>query len=533
MNFEQEFTREFGNKYNQLHFKSAVVKKNEGSLVVTFLYSSAEKELADEEKTEITNWLKSQLKLEKIALKVKFLRVFVEERLIQKAIKDFFDRKHKLISTYLKDDSFSVKCTPFDVQVQVELSPRLQELFNEHKVQDELGKFLKESFLVDFAIIPHVNNDLVDEVDIDNVEMKTTYKLTPKHKVEIIKNVAGTGFSRNSIKEQRQIEGMEDTETHEYMLVEYISNIRAAKENATIAGYLRKIERKDYVIKKGKRVGQEKAYYPFVVQDFRGKMDCVYFCPKVYVPEMEKLEETMFVLVHGDVRPNQSGRLQLIADKIALAEPVKEKVQERKPVEPDGNVVEIEKLSAVEQDSMFGRQNKYNKKIMGRTIVVFDCETTGLNREDDEIIEIGAVKIDDGNIIEKFSTFVKPSKPIPYAVTKLTGITQDMVKNAPPIEAVIKDFYKFSEGCVLSGHNVIDFDIHFIKRAGALVGLDFDNELIDTMNEARVARLKISKFNLATVTRVLGISLEGAHRAWNDAFATAQVLLRLNSVGGN
>ena len=74
-------------------------------------------------------------------------------------------------------------------------------------------------------------------------------------------------------------------------------------------------------------------------------------------------------------------------------------------------------------------------------------------------------------------------------------------------------------------------DIKFIRRFGSYINLEFNNDLIDTMNEARVSRLKISRFNLGTVAKALGIELKGAHRAWNDAFATAQVLLKLNELG--
>ena len=245
---------------------------------------------------------------------------------------------------------------------------------------------------------------------------------------------------------------------------------------------------------------------------------------------MDALEECMYVLLHGDVKFNQLNKLCLYVDKIALAsEVVKEETEEKKK-EYEGPVVKIEKLTALEQDNMFGDREKYNKKISGRTIVVFDIETTGLDPATDQIIELGAVKIENGNIIEKFSTFVKPTKKLSYEVSDLTGITDDMLEDAPPIELVIKDFYDFTRGCVLSGHNVIGFDIKFIRREGESIGLVFDNELIDTLNEARMAKLKITRYNLGTVVKALGLTLEGAHRAWNDAYATAQVLLKLNEV---
>lgn len=225
-----------------------------------------------------------------------------------------------------------------------------------------------------------------------------------------------------------------------------------------------------------------------------------------------------------------SNKLVLYIDKLALASETEQLLQEEEDDVQTYKPVEIERLGALEQDNMFGEVDKYNAKIMSSNIVVFDVETTGLNPEIDQIIELGAVKIERGNIIEKFSTFIKPTIEIPYEVTELTHITNEMVEDAPPIEQVIKEFYDFSRDCVLCGHNIINFDIKFIRRFGRLQNLEFDNNLIDTMNEARVSRLKISRFNLGTVTKALGIELKGAHRAWNDAYATAQVLLKLNEV---
>ena len=85
-------------------------------------------------------------------------------------------------------------------------------------------------------------------------------------------------------------------------------------------------------------------------------------------------------------------------------------------------------------------------------------------------------------------------------------------------------------GAIISGHNIIGFDLKFIKREGENVGLDFDNPTIDTLTEARQARLNTTVYKLGTIAKLLGISLEGAHRAWNDAYATAQVLLKLNEL---
>lgn len=510
MEFQEEFYASFGNRFDNLQLKDVVVKKREGICTITFLYPSTVKEMTDEEKQEIVAWIRGNLALEKIDLKVKFMRVFVEEKLILKALQNFFEKRYKLVTSYVGLENFSVKITNIDVIVDIQLTARMIDFFAEHRIVAELSKFLKTNFLVEFTINLIENKQLVDEVDIENVQMKTTYRLPQRYSVEVVKDLVGVGITPKP---------------------EYLSFITGPKEAVIVAGFIKRIERKDYIAKKGRYAGEQKTYFSFQIADGKGKMDCMYFSSKRNVAVMDELEEADFVLVHGDVRLNQQNKLCLYADKLALATFVeREETPTTVNEAPTGPVVEIEKLTALEQDSMFELQDKYNAKITGKTIVVFDIETTGLDPETDQIIELGAVKIENGNIIEKFSTFVKPTKKIPYEVVELTGISEDMVADAPPIELVMKDFYEFTRGCTISGHNVIGFDIKFIRREAENLGLEFDNPLIDTMNEARVARLKITRFNLGAVTKALGITLEGAHRAWNDAYATAQVLLKLNEV---
>ena len=510
MDFEREFRLNFQDKYQELQLKEVVVKKREGVCTITFLYPSTSTELSAAEKKEIILWIKDFLRLEELDLKVKFLRVFVEEKLILKSIMSFINEKYKLISTYLTEENFKININNIDVVVEVTSSQRIEKYFNENKVTAELAKYLKENYLVEFSVVLKVDEALVDEVDIENVEIKTAYRPTQRYKVEIVEELIGTGIMTSP---------------------EYLSFITKPKESVVVAGFINKLTRKEFVQKSGKNAGQPKSYYTFVLEDEKGKMDCIYFCPKTKVYLMEKLEDCMFVLLDGDVQKSKfSDKLQLMIDKIAIA--TKEiEIPEEKVYIPSENseldTVKTESLQSLSQDNMFVDVVRYNDTIRGKNYVVFDLETTGLDPNSDQIIELGAVKIIDGQIKEKFSTFVKPTVSIPFEVTRLTGITDDMVKDAPSAEAVLADFYEFTRGCVLSGHNVIDFDLRFVKRIGREYGLDFDNEVVDTLLLARKSHLMVNNFKLGTIVKYLGLTLEGAHRAWNDAYATAEVLLKL------
>ena len=160
------------------------------------------------------------------------------------------------------------------------------------------------------------------------------------------------------------------------------------------------------------------------------------------------------------------------------------------------------------------------------TYVVFDIETTGLSKEKEMITEIGAVKVADGKIIDRFSTFVNPQRPISAEITKLTGITDDMVKDAPTIENVLPEFLKFCEDTVLVAHNA-SFDTGFIRIAAERARLgELHHTIVDTLELARALLPELNKHKLDIVCEHLGVTLNGHHRAVNDAEATAEVFIK-------
>ena len=160
------------------------------------------------------------------------------------------------------------------------------------------------------------------------------------------------------------------------------------------------------------------------------------------------------------------------------------------------------------------------------TFVVFDIETTGLSKETESITEIGAVKVVDGKIIDRFSTFVNPERPIPAEITKLTGITNEMVADAPVITEILPKFLEFCQDAVLVAHNA-NFDTGFIRlNAERKCGIEVKNTILDTLELSRALLPELKKHKLDIICEKLGVSLEGHHRAVNDAEATAEVFLK-------
>lgn len=157
--------------------------------------------------------------------------------------------------------------------------------------------------------------------------------------------------------------------------------------------------------------------------------------------------------------------------------------------------------------------------------VVFDIETTGFSPVNNRIIEIGAVKVSGGQVTERFSTFVNPQVPIPFEIEKLTGIRDEMVMEAPPIEEVLPEFLEFCTGCVPVAHNA-GFDMSFIMENARRQGLPAEFTYVDTVGIARVLLPNQSKHTLDAVAKTLNISLENHHRAVDDAECTAWIFVK-------
>lgn len=156
--------------------------------------------------------------------------------------------------------------------------------------------------------------------------------------------------------------------------------------------------------------------------------------------------------------------------------------------------------------------------------VVFDLETTGFSSKNDKIIEIGAVKIKDGEIIDRFSEFVNPERMIPAKIIELTGITDDMVNDSETIDIILPRFMEFVGNSTMVAHNA-PFDISFIKKNLKDLGKGFNNQVMDTVPLARFLYPELKRVKLNTVAKYLGVSLENHHRAVDDAKATADILV--------
>ncbi|MCM1387469.1 MAG: 3'-5' exonuclease [Bacillus sp. (in: Bacteria)] len=167
------------------------------------------------------------------------------------------------------------------------------------------------------------------------------------------------------------------------------------------------------------------------------------------------------------------------------------------------------------------------RKTSAAPYIVFDLETTGLNYKQDEIIEIAAVKYN-GEEVTTFNKLVKPASIVPENITRLTGITNEMLQDAASIETVLPEFLQFIGSCKLVGHNIKTFDILFLNRACQNLGLPaVKNKTVDTLTLARKSLPGLANYKLATLCAHYGIDASGAHRALEDCYMCGECYCRL------
>lgn len=504
MDLIEKINKRFDNKYSYLKLFDMVYDVNSFVCTVSFLYPYKITDIGSEERSELENFVKEFFSLN-CDVRVKFKRSFLDEKLIKIEVKNFFEQKHKSLVPFIDIDNISSSNVDYNVTIKISLNQDVLSMLDEGEIKQEIVKFLSTRFIAEFEInLCEIAESLPTEFDVEDI--LPTRPTIERYDMVIDSELFGGDIAPKP---------------------EYIKNIKKPKGSVILGGIISSFTRKSFIAKHGKRAGEEKFYYSFTIND-GSSMEVIYFCTKSNEKKMEALSDGMSVICVGDVVKGLSGKLNYKIKKMALATAKPKEVVVDAPSGRHKQVVFTEPIETKAQSNLFEEKPIYNDNIMNNTFVVFDIETTGLDPETCEITEIGAVKIVNGVIKERFASFVKISGKIPKEVQEITHITDDMLRNAPSLENVIRDFYDWTRNCIISGYNIIGFDMKFIQKAGKKFGLKFDNDLLDALIIARTSNLRVSNYKLGTVVNALGITLEGAHRAYNDAHATAQVLLALS-----
>lgn len=444
-------------------------------------------------------------------LKLEFVRTFSDESTVRTALMEYLYSEAVLIYPKVKNCVPKIEFEPFAAKLTLPIPDYAYGFCETSGLKKKAEEHLSKCFIEDFEItfLPYEENVSLERAERE-YHRETVKTIAIEYDLDMLHYGSISKFPR------------------------YIKDVAGAESDSeTICGVVSNY--KKIVSKDGQRT-----FYTFRLNDTTATIDVKYF---PYKTAKDRVYNIFDLLKDGD-KVAVEGRIQAdnfthanamfmryfticridftsINDKIDYLN-VPSEYFKVKPKPYSEEVVEVVDFFHLDEDIPEVLQNK--------TYVVFDFETTGLNPGTDSPIEIGAVKIENGTITETFSTFIKPQfkdgrTSIGSEITKLTGITDKMLEDAPEQKDVAGDIYRFFYGSVLVAHNA-DFDMAFLKRLGDDNYYNFDNEYMDTLKLAR-ERTRFSKHNLGFLCEKLGIDLSNAHRAVYDAIATAKLFLKL------
>ncbi len=512
MQYMEELVDFLKNKFNikNLRLIEVVYNKKEQRLYLTFL---SEEVIEESIRNEIIDICK-QKTIENVF--VKFNRNIVDEFVISHFIKQFLTQNFKTFATLFNFENIKIDVTNLEMpQITFLLTKELYQIF-ENSCKLPLLKYLEEQFFAKFNFNLQLIEDTVNADELLEKRQKLMLSEPKKESSRIIFNdvcdLIGTNKSKSAIP---------------------ISEIKGEMQGINVCGTISFFKERTYT-KERKGVEREKKYYNFLLSDGTGKISVTVFATIANTPKLQKLCDQTKVLIYGYTEI-YNDRLSLRVKSLALIGDYKLKKAEQKfkSAPTDYQVVFPKKYANFTQINLLDvAENKsenvdVDKFLLDNEIVVFDLETTGLNPVDEKITEIGAVKLVKGKMTEYFTTFVNPQKPIPEKIVKKTGITDEDVANAPTIGEVIGDFYLFCKNAILIAYNS-DFDIGFIKVESKPYGYYFDNKVLDAMNLVYKSNIPVKNLKLSSALAVLGIVNKGAHRAYNDAEATAELVIKLS-----
>jgi len=450
----------------------------------------------------------------------KFHRSVYDKEVLLATVKEFLYQQYRALYNYFTPDTLSFLKKGDMVTLTLRCDDITANIINTQGFADNLLQHLNNKFFYKFNINVEAmdNANFLDLLEVDKSNFATTELaliLEQENKINKIELQDVQTFIGKPI---------ETPPVH----IAKISMEDGAE--VTCVGKVSKINKSTFM-KKATKEGEEpkeKTKFSFTLTDSTGSINVVLFPSDKDVMRLDLIEEGFEILLNGNINIyNNNSNLR--AKHISICKIINNDWQYiYRGVPKEYQCIQPQPISEVSQMDFFAKESQTKSDYWQQynTVVMFDLETTGLDPESCKIIEIGAVKIKDGSCVETFQTLINPKEKLSSEIVNLTHITDEMLVDAPSIEQVMPDFYKFVDGCVLSAYN-ISFDAHFLEVIGKELRYKFDNPKVDALDIARRNIPSLHNYKLGTVVKALGITLNDAHRALADAMAAAKVFIKL------
>lgn len=508
------------NRYSFLRLKDISFSRRDNTLHVSFIYP-VKVDFAEKDKALVVSSIKSYVGLP-LNYDITFTRSFLDSDLIIKKIKDFLDKNHHMFYTQLDKSYVNITIEDDNVQVNFPLEEPLVDYFVKNKIALSLREFLSRNYTATFEI---VTTSLSSE-PVQNESLQARLEaVKKKSELEVILSASRDKYI---VEDKKVIVGGEIP-----FSPRYIKSIAKVYNDCVVAGTLTSIIEKSFIKhRKNRKTGEiEDISQPFFclqIKDDTGSINAVFFPSKASYHKMNLLSSGNTVVVEGEIvkyRDSYEMKVKNISLCSIPSKTLYDVFVEKSDVS-GYRYVSPQPFTASRQAGLF-EERHISREVERGSFVVYDFETTGLDHKNDEIIEIGALKVVGGRFVEVFTTLVRPKRPIPKEATDKNRITNEMVAHSYSIEQVLRDFYFFCQGCTLVGYNSVAFDRLFLNKDARKIGLIFDNSELDVYLLAKQKLAGLKNYRLSTVCEHLGVSLVGAHRALNDVIGTAELFLKL------
>lgn len=523
--FFEEFTVRSKGEFPMLKLNSATYYKDKRELVVKFIISAFEIRSFDEESKKRVQSIIEQM-FAGVSVSVQYIRTYADNNVVKNKVLEFFNRSNQMIFRRINDETLQIEVGDNDIDVKFVLDTPTYKLLTAGDLLSRLEEYLDCSFNQNIDVIVEENPYSNENDDDSDIHIDTTMHADSSVRLVGV-HVGEKVYARG------KIDGISQ-------MPNYIIDVKGACDNIVLCGKISQIEKKSYKNKKYKpddsKSGPETLpFVKYVLDDTTGRVEGVSFVAhEEDADKIVALKDQTQVVCMGKVTWSQysgawsfqvnamfEGDIDFDSIHLTSVKPVPDKYVTIKPQK----YVDMSEKTLLDAEKPANVITDYFK---GKTFVIFDLETTDLKTEIAEIIELAALKVIDGVPTETFQTLVKPLATISEEITNITHISNAMVLDAPSIENVMPDFFKFTHGSILCGHNIAGYDYPIIARISEKMGYNFDNELCDTLLLARKYLTELPNCKLETISKAYGISHENAHRAMSDVYATFGALQEIS-----
>lgn len=525
--FVEEFQKKSYGRFNMLKFIDAEYIRKSNSLRITFLVSTFEiKLLTEKDKDEIQSICEEIFS--GVDVVIDYKKSYADEKIVKTKVVEYFNKNHQHMLSLFNDESISTNLDIEKSYIGIEI-----------KAETPLYKMMTVTNCIEKVKI-HLEKHFIENIEITLTEIeKTIEQMTVQETREkvIDDNIVIVEGAR--LIKAEPLDKIYSSRKNSVisMLPQYICDIKNPSENAVLCGKICDLQEKEYKNKKyvagDDKEPEMKTLFKWRMTDTTGYMECVAFPGARTKAMLQRLADGDQVVCQGRISENnyQGKSLNFMVSTVYKAkidyDSIKNNVSKAAPknynyIFPKQYVCKTLKQENFLENNIEAENEEVPSMLKNKSFVIFDTETTGLDTSTAKIVELAAVKMVNGKIVETFETLVNPNMALPQTTIQITGLTDNDLIDAPASDLIMPDFFKFTRGCSLVAHN-IGYDYPILSSHSKPLGYIFENDLFDTLELSRKAFPYLKKYKLEYLSEVFELTHENAHRALSDVVATAEL----------